>query len=601
MAYRPIQSISQTSSSTTSLMAEKGINTRELPQLLAPSSAQLIENYFITATGQLEKRKGYTELADASSTNAITMLEKFTSDILIFAYDTTIAKYTISTDTITNLKTNFTTSDPFSGVKYGDYFYASNGGDKIGFTHTTGRFLNFDAQTGNFAVGEVVTGAGGATGTVIAQIDNGTSGMLILDSITGVFVNNEALTGSVSGAATVDGVLYDWYELANVPKAKHLYAFQSRLFAGNTDTDSTEVHFSKVDDGTNPPFQTWTVGTGASSPGKVRYRNAGDVNAIGSLGSQIVVLYDDGKAGFRITTIDSAGVLVQDNPVDFQRVDFGGERGAAVTPKGIFYTNEAGVWQMVSGGQTNIPYSDQESELTLVFSENNIEDISFTNSDVIYDIKTNSVYVACAQKSSVNNIVLVYNLDMKAWSIFNGWKLSRFTNIGDTIYAGDAAEAKIYQLFDGSDDNGNAIPTEYLQELNVGALWTAKELIRFYINGQLANSSSLEISFDIYDITGTLVERKRFNNEADVLNWTSSGIVGLFTGGIGMSFGGPYGGSETGETSLSNSFAGYKVHIANFQRILIRIKSNDKSQHTLNWMSVNIREKQPIERRNLSI
>lgn len=43
------------------------------------------------------------------------------------------------------------------------------------------RALAFDTQTGNFVVGEVVTGGtSGATGTVAQQVDSGTDGILYL-------------------------------------------------------------------------------------------------------------------------------------------------------------------------------------------------------------------------------------------------------------------------------------------------------------------------------------------------------------------------------------------------------------------------------------
>lgn len=70
------------------------------------------------------------------------------------------------------------------------------------------RALAFDGQTGNFVVGEVVTGVtSGATGTVVQQVDNGTDGILYLDKVSGVFQDNEDLTGDVAGVADVDGTL----------------------------------------------------------------------------------------------------------------------------------------------------------------------------------------------------------------------------------------------------------------------------------------------------------------------------------------------------------------------------------------------------------
>ena len=66
--------------------------------------------------------------------------------------------------------------------------------------------LGYDAQSGNFAVAEVVTGGtSGAVGTVFTDEDAGSAGTLNLITVTGTFVDNEALTGSVTGAATVNG------------------------------------------------------------------------------------------------------------------------------------------------------------------------------------------------------------------------------------------------------------------------------------------------------------------------------------------------------------------------------------------------------------
>lgn len=67
--------------------------------------------------------------------------------------------------------------------------------------------LAYDGQSGNFAVGEVVTGGDSdATGIVFRDTDGGTSGTLILQDVQGIFENDEALTGDATGAATVNGV-----------------------------------------------------------------------------------------------------------------------------------------------------------------------------------------------------------------------------------------------------------------------------------------------------------------------------------------------------------------------------------------------------------
>lgn len=68
--------------------------------------------------------------------------------------------------------------------------------------------LNYDAQTANFTVGDVITGTtSGATAFITADSDSGATGVLSLGGISGEFINNELITGDTSGSATVNGVL----------------------------------------------------------------------------------------------------------------------------------------------------------------------------------------------------------------------------------------------------------------------------------------------------------------------------------------------------------------------------------------------------------
>jgi len=72
-----------------------------------------------------------------------------------------------------------------------------------GLLHT----LDYDAQTGNFTAGLVLTGAGGATAVIVNDVDDGTTGTLTLRKITGTFVNDEVITDSSTGSADVNGTI----------------------------------------------------------------------------------------------------------------------------------------------------------------------------------------------------------------------------------------------------------------------------------------------------------------------------------------------------------------------------------------------------------
>lgn len=70
-------------------------------------------------------------------------------------------------------------------------------------THT----LAYDGQTVNFGLGLTATGTtSGATGVIVTDADAGTTGTLELASVTGTWVNDEAITDTGGGAAVVNGV-----------------------------------------------------------------------------------------------------------------------------------------------------------------------------------------------------------------------------------------------------------------------------------------------------------------------------------------------------------------------------------------------------------
>lgn len=72
-------------------------------------------------------------------------------------------------------------------------------------------WLLYDAEVAGFAVGELVTGAtSGASAIIRRVVDNGATGALELAHILrGPFQDNEQITGSVAGDATVNGTIGD--------------------------------------------------------------------------------------------------------------------------------------------------------------------------------------------------------------------------------------------------------------------------------------------------------------------------------------------------------------------------------------------------------
>ena len=574
-------------------MPKKGLNLRDLPQLLSPENAIKMKNYLISAEGGLEKRKGLDLLFDASSATAITMAEEWTSDIILFGYASTkLAAYSISAGTVTDIKTDFGTTVT-SGARYGDYFFVASAQDKIGRVSFT---LAYDAQSGNFATGLVVTGGtSGATAIILEDADAGATGTLTLGNIEGgPFQNNEAITDSATGAATVNGTLsYTYTEISNAPKAKHIKAIDTRLFAANLETDPTAVQYSEVDDGTNPPFTAWSNTTTATAGGKVFYRNAGSVNVIESIGKSIIVIFaDNGKWAFRIDTIDSAGTLTKVDNTLMYLIDAGGN-AALQTDEGIFYINKEGLWQLVSIAQENVKYSDQEILTSIPLGNEYFDKITLTDADILKDDKSNTLMITMRNDASTNNFVLTYNTDLKAFGTFTGWNLNKLFSVNNVMYGAGSNTSKVWKILEGNDDDAVDIWYEFEQELSVGQLWTSKKMLGQYIQGELSPSSAPVIKFDIYDRTGAFVSNKL------KLQW-SYGTASLAAIGYGDSpWGAPFGG-DIDPAGTVEQFAGFRGRVNSFQRIKVNISGHDQSPHTVNWLSLNTVEKPNIRRRNLT-
>lgn len=69
--------------------------------------------------------------------------------------------------------------------------------------------ISYDAETVAFTtIGQTITGGtSGATGTLSSIVDYGTTGTLVMTSVSGTFQDNEVLTGSTEGSATSNGTV----------------------------------------------------------------------------------------------------------------------------------------------------------------------------------------------------------------------------------------------------------------------------------------------------------------------------------------------------------------------------------------------------------
>ena len=125
--------------------------------------------------------------------------------------------------------------------------------------------LNFTSQTNNFSVGQTVNGqTSGAMGVVLAQRDGGTSGLIVLGSVTGTFQHGENIrvattVHAVANGAAIDVVGYTYWDqpvslAVGVAGAGSWTGTTCVIEAKTSSTDSGTVYVSGITPGPNSAF-----------------------------------------------------------------------------------------------------------------------------------------------------------------------------------------------------------------------------------------------------------------------------------------------------------------------------------------------------------
>lgn len=383
-------------------------------------------------------------------------------------------------------------------------------------------------------------------------------------------------------------------EVTNSPICNGLKVIGPRLYAFNLSTDATAIQYSEVDDASNPPFDGWTQTTAADTGGKVNYRNAGPVRSVVQIGQLTVAFSDKGFYAFLINTIDSAGTLKKVEVIQNYTEDYGGARGAIETPLGIFYLNEAGLWHMVSVGNTDVPMSRQQALTSTLLGADYFKDITQTSADLVHDVNQNCIFVTCAKDSTTNNLVIGYQMELKAFFEIKNWNINRFAKSGQTVYGASSVKTTVYQLFDGYSDDGLAIGTEYKQEIPLKTLFHAHSLSGIYAGGFLSPSTQLTIRFDTYSKDGVITEDK------ERYLWTAEGVAIDYDEWGSAKWGESAWGGDFDKAGLIESFGGGSPRINNMQRLVISVTGGDELRHIINWLAVRTERKEAIRRRNIS-
>jgi len=580
--YYPLrQSAKVRQGSVVGTMPVNGSNLRDFSQLLNANSALYIENYWVDSQAKLKKRSGSEEYFDTSESNVITTLGAYQNNYEISAYGVKVRARNAVGGAFTDIKTDFSSGGVLNGLRAGDYFFVTsnlNGLWRISQTVTYTASVAFVAN-------EKITGSTSGATAIVLEVSGGT---LTLGSINGTFQNGEPVTGNASGSGTLTSTVS--FTIANVsaaPKAKYIAYDGKRLWLYNLATDAAGWAYSRVDDGTNPPFTNWTTSSSVEGGGSGTYRNGVACTGLEFVGDIVFLSFEKGWNAFKISTLDSSGTISKYEEL-IQLSDLG-IKAIKMTDAGLIAVGTWGIKRLVSVGQAGVPYSEQWETLTEQLGDSYFQDVNFDNASIVYDSKRGYLYVACAKGGgTLNNFILAIKLGLAgvdntvengATSFFTGLNPQKFFLLNDEIYFSSSLDGRVYHLFTGEQDDGVNIYAEYYQELNFGEIYGTFNLDEIMLYGEFTRASDVDVSFDVFD------ENSHFISNVATYVWSAYNDYNSGSGWGGSAWANSAWGTSGVSSGLIYDKADLRPRIRNVMRVRLRISSQDASDHTINMFS----------------
>jgi hypothetical protein len=123
-----------------------------------------------------------------------------------------------------------------------------------------------------------------------------------------------------------------------------------------------------------------------------------------------------------------------------------------------------------------------------------VEGLNMTSSSGIYF--GGKYYLACATAAaSVNDTVMVYDYEYKAWTKFNSWNVRDWFIYGNKLYYGASNEIATYKALTNYDDNGSGYTTYWASKwFDYGVPNEQKALRQIYMEGYMTTNSKVGVS-----------------------------------------------------------------------------------------------------------
>ncbi len=529
-----------------------GINSKASPYIAGPMEFRDISNMNFISPGALTKRPGTTIYSGATVNGAILGGYEFArlngNSYMIATANTTA--YTVTNSGYNAFKTGLLNNGIFSFVTFVDRLFACNGND----------FFKYDGNTvENYSLPAGITGWG-ATGAMAASFFSAGGVTYNLGGLTGPytvswgFVNDRGFFGPVAPGITVvlDGVTFNtiaYYGLTTPPgygvTAISLFRTTSAGVQLTFTTYAPTAGATAIDVGSTltsqiAPFsfqfttlipqylsifnnQLFMSGF-STLPSEVVWSEIGEPEAIDP-GFSVQLRTNDGDVitGSRpynntliITKLYSFFQIFGDNPTNFVFQQISDQYGCVSNRAMIVYQNL--IWFLDQKGVVQYDganFSIKSNPVEPFFRAMNV-DAARTTAVAIHAKFFNEVWFAIPiNGSTVNNIILVYDYLVGAWTHYDGiqaaalW-MARGSLPGKVPFFGNYTGAVFNFGVSLFGDNGNAITCMFDSYFLTAAGKTTENMYRrFYLDVNPVIGPTLPITMNFKSNFGSTIQLTR--------------------------------------------------------------------------------------------
>lgn len=503
-----------------------------------PGGAAVLENWFPTAQGAIMRRgiELYATMADADDITSIFSYKNGAVEELFAA--TTANIYNITTvpapdgySLVTDADELLETDDAFTfgeestdgldvvtGQTGGDWVvlqFATSGGTYLVLVNGTDDMLvydgdefypiddenlsslNFDAQTGNFAVGLTITGGtSGATAVIKKMIDAGTTGTLYVGTVTGgPFQDNEIITDSATGSATVNGTItLEFTGITGVATANlsYVWSFKNRVFF--IQKDSLDAWYVSVDSISGAATK-FPMGGVFPRGGKLLFGASWSLDAGDGLSAQCIFVTTEGEvavyAGADPASWTLSGVYRIGKPLGKRAFIRAGGDLVIATDVGFVPLSQAIQRDYAALSPSAVSYPIEDAWNTAV------EDRSASEWNCEVWPAAQMVVVALPTVSGTTAEMYVANARTGAWAKYTNWDATCLEIFRSRLFFG-STDGKIYEANVSGYDDGVPYTCNYVplfSDLGSQGLKTAT-LVRNVIRSPYPVNDQVSVQVD---------------------------------------------------------------------------------------------------------